>query len=192
LFLEAGLGYGGSCLPKDVKALIAFSKGLGYDPALLNAIEGVNETQPDRAVELAKRLAGGLEGRKVAVLGLSFKPDTDDVREAVSTKIINRLLGEKATVVAYDPAAVDNSRKIFGRRVEYASSARECMRGADCCIVVTEWEEFKQLTPEDFIQNMHQPVLIDGRRIYNPEKFIPRLRFAAIGLGQRIIETSST
>ena len=177
LFLKAGLGYGGSCFPKDVQALIAFSKNLGYDPTLLNAIKEVNEAQPQKAIEQCKRLLDNIQGKRVAILGLAFKPNTDDMREAVSIKIINNLLEEGANVVAYDPAATDNAKKIFEDRIEYAPSATKCISGADCCIIVTEWEEFKDLKPEDFAKHMRKPVLIDGRRIYNPSKFKNKVKF---------------
>jgi UDPglucose 6-dehydrogenase len=182
LFLRAGLGYGGSCFPKDVKALIAFSKSLGYSPVFLDAVEDVNNVQPYQAVRLVKKLIGDLAGKRVAVLGLAFKPDTDDMREAVSVKIVNRLLEEGASVVAYDPKAVVNARYVFGDKIEYAKSSIECLKDAECCIVVTEWDEFKQLEPEDFIKHMKSPLVIDGRRIYNPQEFSRRLKFAAIGL----------
>ena len=184
LFLNAGLGYGGSCLPKDVKALIAFSKGLGYNPTLFNAAEEVNKAQPHKAVELCKRLLGELQGKRIAILGLAFKPDTDDIREAISIKIINQLLEGGANIIAYDPAATNNAKKIFGDRIEYAPSVTKCISGADCSIIVTEWGEFKKLKPEDYIQNMRRPILIDGRRIYNPEAFSQKLKFKAIGIGE--------
>jgi len=182
LFLRAGLGYGGSCFPKDVKALSAVSKSLGYSPVLFNAVEDVNNVQPYQAVRLAKKLIGDLAGKRVAVLGLAFKPNTDDMREAVSVKIINRLLEEGASVVAYDPKAVVNARYVFGDKIEYAKSSIECLEDAECCIVVTEWDEFKQLEPEVFIKHMKSPSVIDGRRIYSPQKFSRGLKFAAIGL----------
>jgi len=183
LFLNAGLGYGGSCFPKDVKALISLSKGLGYNPVLLNAVENVNQSQPYEAVKLAKELLGTLKGKRVGVLGLAFKPDTDDMREAVSIKIINALLEDEAEIVSYDPAAIDNTKKIFGDRIKYASSAIECIGGADCCIIVTEWDEFKRLKPADFIKHMRTPTMVDGRRIYDPKEYGHKLKFAAIGLG---------
>lgn len=182
LFLNAGLGYGGSCLPKDVKAVIAFSRSLGYPPALFEAVEDVNNVQPYRAVKLAKKHIGDLKDKRVAVLGLAFKPDTDDMREAVSIKVINKLLEEGANIVAYDPKAVVNARQIFGNRIEYASSSIECLNDAECCIIVTEWEEFRQLGPEDFIRQMKRPLVIDGRRIYNQEEFSRALNFAGVGL----------
>ena len=184
MFLNASLGYGGSCLPKDVKALIALSRSLGHDPVLIKAAEDVNRAQPYKAVELAKKALSDLKGKRIAILGLAFKPNTDDIRESISIKIIDRLLEDRASVIAYDPAAMTNSKKIFGTRISYASSAIECIKGADCCIIATEWDEFKQLKPDDFVQHMKTPVVVDGRRIYNPEEYSRNLKFTAIGLGQ--------
>ncbi|MCL4429367.1 MAG: UDP-glucose/GDP-mannose dehydrogenase family protein [Chloroflexi bacterium] len=184
LFLDAGLGYGGSCFPKDVKALIACSKSLGYDPKLLDSVEQVNKTQPLKAVMFCKEQLGSLEGKKIAILGLAFKPDTDDMREARVIPIINQLLKEGASVSAYDPVAMPMAKTIFDHKISYASSALRCIKGADACIIVTEWEEFKKLTPEDFAKNMRQPILVDGRRIYNPKTFAAKLQFTALGLGK--------
>lgn len=183
LFLRAGLGYGGPCFPKDIRALISYSKDVEYDPVLLEAVERVNDLQPFRAVELAKKLVGDLRGKRVAILGLSFKPNTSDMRDATSIKLVNKLLQEGAEVVVYDPVAVKEAKKIFGSSVVYAGSARECIHGADCCVVVTEWDEFRELKPEDFLREMRIPAVVDGRRIYDPEIFRGKLRFAAIGLG---------
>lgn len=183
LFLDAGLGYGGSCFPKDVKALIACSKAFGYEPELLESTENVNKTQPLKAVQFCKEQLGNLRGRKIAILGLAFKPETDDMREARVIPIINQLLKEGADVTAYDPVAIPVARTIFSDKIKYAVSAKECIKNADCCLLVTEWEEFKKLTPEDFVANMNQPILIDGRRIYNPELFRSKLTFIAVGLG---------
>ena len=183
LFLNAGLGYGGSCFPKDVKALIAQAKNLGYHLTLLEEVENINKTQPLKAIQFCKELLGNLKGKHIAILGLAFKPDTDDMREARAIPIINQLIKEGAKVTAYDPVATPTAKTIFKDKIEYANSTIECLKNAECCILVTEWDEFKKLTPEDFIQNMKQPVLIDGRRIYNPEEFSKKLKFAAIGLG---------
>ncbi|MFQ6068819.1 MAG: UDP-glucose dehydrogenase family protein, partial [Candidatus Bathyarchaeia archaeon] len=183
-FLRAGLGYGGSCFPKDVEALIAFSNKLGYAPTVLQAVQKVNELQARHAVEKAKEQLTELKGKRIAILGLSFKPNTDDMREARSIPIINQLLKEGANAIAYDPVTIPNAKSIFGNKIKYASSAIDCLKDADCCIIVTEWEEFKKLKPEDFTQNMRQPIMIDGRRIYNPEEFRQKLKFVAIGLGQ--------
>ena len=184
LFLNAGLGYGGSCLPKDLRALIQYSKSLDYEPELLEAVEGVNEGQPQRAIELCKELVGELKNKRVAILGLAFKPDTDDMRGAVSIKVVKRLLEEGARVAVYDPKAMESAKKIFGDAVEYARSLEDCLRGSECAIVVTEWEEFKRLKPEDFLRLMREPVVVDGRRIYDVELFSSKLKFAAVGLGK--------
>jgi len=184
LFLQAGLGYGGSCLPKDVKALIAYSEKLGYKPTLLKAVNKINETQPYKAVELCKKALGNLKGKRIAILGLAFKPNTDDVRNAVSLKIIRKLLKEGASITVYDPVAMPNIKEKFKNSIQYATSALDCINNADCCILVTEWDQFKMLKPEDFVQNMKQPIIIDGRRIYNTESFDRKLKFMAVGLGR--------
>lgn len=184
LFLNAGLGYGGSCFPKDVKALIAQSKNLSYNPELLESVEKVNKTQPLKAIQFCKELLDNLKNKRIAILGLAFKPDTDDMREARVIPIINQLLEEGANVTAYDHVAMLTAKTIFKNKIQYATSAIECLKNADCCIIVTEWDEFKKLKPEDFTQNMKQPILIDGRRIYNTEEFSQKMKFTAIGLGR--------
>ena len=181
-FLEAGLGYGGSCFPKDVKALIAYSNEIHCEPRLLESVEQLNQLQPLKVVDQAKKFLGGLKHKRVALLGLSFKPGTDDMREAVSIKIIQKLLQEQADIAAYDPAAKDNAEKIFGKTITYAPSMQECIRDADCCIIVTEWDEFKSLAPDD-LDSMRTRILIDGRRISDPKKFRGKTKYAAIGLG---------
>jgi UDPglucose 6-dehydrogenase len=183
-FLRAGLGYGGSCFPKDLKALTAFAKKQNYVPTMLKAVQKVNDDQAKHAIELLKSEVGELKNKRIAILGLSFKPDTDDMREAKSIQIINQLLDENANVTVYDPVAVPNAKAIFKNRISYASTPIRCLKNADCCIIVTEWQEFKQLKPEDFTQNMKHPILIDGRKIYNPKTFSKKLKFRAIGLGQ--------
>jgi UDPglucose 6-dehydrogenase len=182
-FLNAGLGYGGSCFPKDVKALVAFSHELGHDSQLLQAVEQVNNLQPSQAIKLAKKQLGNLENKRIAILGLAFKPNTSDMREARSIAIINELLGRGANIVAYDPAAIPTAKTILGNNITYATSPIECLKEADCCIIVTEWDEFKKLTAEDFNRNMRRPIVIDGRRIHNASEFSKKLQFEAIGLG---------
>lgn len=182
-FLNAGLGYGGSCFPKDVKAIIAFSKKLGYTPHMLEATHEVNEKQATRAIEKAKKMLTNLNGKTIAILGLAFKPDTDDMREARSIPIIDQLLSEGAKVTAYDPVATSTAKHLFRNKISYATSAIDCIKDADCCIIVTEWNEFKQLKPETFKKHMKHPILIDGRRIYNPTIYSKQLDFASIGLG---------
>ncbi|NWF87077.1 UDP-glucose/GDP-mannose dehydrogenase family protein [Candidatus Bathyarchaeota archaeon] len=183
-FLNAGLGWGGSCFPKDLKAFIAYSKKLGYNPTLIQAAYKANQDQVKFTIEKVKDNLKTLKGKKIAILGLAFKPNTDDIREARSLKIISQLLKQGAIVTAYDPMATANVKKILKKRINYASSAIECLRNADCAILVTEWEEFKKLKPKDFAENMRKPILIDSRRIYDYEKFSKRLRYIAVGLGE--------
>ncbi|MDW8084593.1 MAG: nucleotide sugar dehydrogenase, partial [Candidatus Caldarchaeum sp.] len=183
LFLKAGLGYGGSCFPKDVRALISYAKQKNYSPILLEAVENLNNKQPFVAVELAEKMAGPLKGKTAAILGLSFKPNTDDIREAVSLKIIDKLLDEGCLVRVYDPAAMENVRRIYGDKLVYAENATKCLESADFCIVATEWDEFRKLRPKDFHTRMKTPIVVDGRRIYDPENFSKLLLYNAVGLG---------
>jgi UDPglucose 6-dehydrogenase len=182
-FLRAGLGYGGSCFPKDLKAFIAHGNKIGYKPELLEAVEKVNILQPLKAIEMAEELIGDLRSRKVALLGLAFKPDTGDMRGAVSIRIIGELLGKGAVIQAYDPAALGNAKRIFGDRIRYCETVDDCLKGTDCSIIITEWDEFRTLEPEDFKSKMRMPVLIDGRRVTDAKKFSYSMKYAAIGLG---------
>jgi len=189
-FLRAGAGWGGSCWPKDLKALEAVASSLGVGLPIVEAAIAVNEAQPNEVVTLAKTLTGTLAEKRVAVLGLSFKPNTDDVREAISIKVVNSLLNQHAWVNAYDPAAMENAKKVFENlpeerknRLTFAHSALDAMKGTDCCIVVTEWDQFRKLKPSDFKTRMRRAALVDGRRIYDPKIFARELKFAAIGLG---------
>jgi len=183
-FLKAGAGWGGSCWPKDLRALESLYTKLGLQARILDATSGVNDAQPLALVQLARELIGELKDKRVAILGLSFKPNTDDMREAVSLKVIDHLLANGASVVGYDPLSIDNAKKVLGRRISFAPTANDALRGSDCCIIVTEWEEFTRLMPRDFLSRMRSPIVIDGRRILKPEKFAKHVRFAAIGLGE--------
>lgn len=181
-FLNAGLGYGGSCLPKDTKALIAYGKGLGCNTKLLESVENVNSDQLTKVIQTCEEQLGRLDSKTIAILGLSYKPDTDDMRNARSTSLIKELTRRGAKVVAYDPIAIPVAKKTLKAGVKYASSATDCVKNADCCIVVTEWNEFRRLGPKDFKNTMKNPLLIDGRRIYDPSRFRKELNFIAIGL----------
>lgn len=163
--------------------ILAFSRSLDVDLPIVDAALRVNESQPILAVEKAKEMLGSLKGKHIAILGLAFKPNTDNIREAVSIKIINRLLQEGAEVRAYDPVAMENVRKILGKKISFTSSADECIEGADCCLVVTEWDEFKKMCCEDFMARMKRPLIIDGRRLYDARKFLNKLEYLAVGLG---------
>jgi len=184
LFLKAGAGWGGSCWPKDLAALRAFAKKIGLEMPLVDATREVNRLQPLHVVQLVEELVGGLRGKKVAVLGLAFKPGTDDMREAVSLTIISQLLRRGAKISAYDPKAVNNARRILGESVEFAPTALDCISGADVAVLVTEWPEFKQLKPEEFVRNMRRPAVVDARRVFNPQDFAAKgVEFRAVGLG---------
>jgi len=183
-FLHAGAGFGGSCFPKDLEAIIAFSRDRRYKPKVMESVLRVNKDQATHVAQLAKKQLGTLRKKRIALLGLSFKPGTDDLREAPSIRIIHHLLREGAKVIAYDPVAISNTRKILGKRIAYAESALSCLANADAAIVVTEWKEFKKLTPTEFKERMRQPVLIDARRIYAPATYGLDLTYSAIGLGE--------
>jgi len=178
-FLRFGVGYGGSCFPKDVKALIAASEKSGYEPKLLKSVEDINKKQP---LEVLK-MTDGLNGKIVSILGLAFKPNTDDIREAPSIKIIRELKKHGAKIKAYDPQATKNMKKIFPD-ITYTDSPLESLKNSDVCFVLTEWKEIKKIEPKDFLNLMRTPVVIDGRRVFDPEK-MKRLGFIykAIGYG---------
>ncbi len=178
-FLRFGVGYGGSCFPKDVKALIAASEKSGYIPRLLKAAEEVNKQQPIEAL----KMAGGLNGKTISILGLAFKPNTDDIREAPSIKLIHELKKHDTKIKAYDPQATENMKKILPN-ITYTDSPLECIKDSDVCFVLTGWKEIKQLEPKDFLNLMKTPIVVDGRRVFDPEK-MKQLGFTykAIGYG---------
>lgn len=164
-FLKAGIGFGGSCLPKDLKALINAAESKGVEVIVLKSILERNEKQPYRAIELLKSVIPNLKNKKIALLGLSFKSNTDDVRESSAIKIANKLIEEGAHVKAYDPKAMENAKKILGDKVEYCKSPIECLKDSDACIIATDWEEFKDIDYSKF----NIPI-IDGRRILDRVK----------------------
>ncbi len=171
-FLNAGAGFGGSCFPKDVRAIRAFAKSKGYEPKILNAVLEVNETQPLRVIELAEKEVGSLSGKSVALLGLSFKPDTDDVRFTRALPIAEALVDKGAEVVAYDPKAIENFKKLTKKSITYAATAKEALKDADICIIQSDWQEFKSLTVQDFKELMKKPLIIDGRRTFDPAQHL--------------------
>jgi len=166
-FLNAGAGFGGSCFPKDVKALIGRAGELGYDPLLLNAVIRINEEQPMYMIELLANRIGDVCNRRIAVLGLSFKNETDDIRESRSIPVIRELLNRGATVAAYDPLASANMREVFPD-VLYCDSAKDALEGADACMIMTEWAEFGSLDQE--FDAMRAVVVIDGRRMVSLDR----------------------
>jgi UDPglucose 6-dehydrogenase len=170
-FLRAGIGYGGSCFPKDVSALKMLAGNTGYHFQLLTAVIEVNELQKRRVVGKLEKHLGSLIGKRVALLGLAFKPDTDDMREASSLVLAARLQGEGAEVVAYDPVAADRAAGMLGS-VEMAGSAAEALEGADAAVLVTEWKEFAELDWAAAAERMNRALVVDGRNFLDPEKLI--------------------
>ena len=167
-FLFPGIGYGGSCFPKDVKALIKFSADKKYDFKLLKAVEQVNEAQKRVLVRKMQNHFGSLKGRTIAVWGLAFKPKTDDMREAPAIPIIQSLLEQGSKVQAYDPEAMRVARAIFGQKVTYAPKSYDALRGADALAVLTEWLEFREPDFARMRKLMRSPVVFDGRNVYQP------------------------
>ena len=169
-FLFPGVGYGGSCFPKDVKALLRFSQSADYDFQILKSVEAVNEKQKLRLLDKLKKHFGTLKGKRIAVWGLSFKPRTDDMREAPSVPLINGMLAAGADVHAYDPEAMSVAKKIFGSKVHLAENSYAALTGADALALVTEWNEFREPDFARMRKLMRSPVIFDGRNIYNPEQ----------------------
>ena len=183
-YLSPGVGYGGSCLPKDVLAFVDVAAKFGYDFGLLKEVDRINRQQIDDFVKKIRNVLGGtVEGKKIGILGLSFKPETDDVREAPSLKIINLLLEQKAEVVAYDPVAIGNVEKILGNKIKFAKDAYEVAEGADCLAIVTEWNEFRDLDFLKIKKIMRKPIIADGRNLYNPQ-VVEKLGFLYNGVGK--------
>lgn len=168
-FLRAGIGYGGSCFPKDTKALHWLSAQNGYELKTVRAAIEVNEQQKLKLVRAAAEKIESFEGMKVAVLGLTFKPGTDDMRESPAIPNIEYLLDRGANVFAFDPVGVENAKKLFGDKVVYTKTVKEALKDAKLCFIMTEWQEIKELTPEDFKENMSDVLVYDGRNCYLPE-----------------------
>jgi UDPglucose 6-dehydrogenase len=181
-FLGAGLGWGGSCFPKDVQALAYMASTHGTHPQLLRAVIDINRYQRRRVVHQLREWLGGLDERVVGLLGLSFKPNTDDMRSAPSIELAHLLANEGAQVKAYDPAALENAHRVLPQ-VELCATPYQAAEDADALVVVTEWNEFKQLDKARLRQAMKQPYLVDGRNIYDAEE-MARLGFTYWGMGR--------
>lgn len=168
-FLNAGLGYGGSCFPKDSSSLLHTARSVGYEFPLLAATIETNDLQPKLFIKKIETALGGFSGKKVAVLGLAFKANTDDMRDAKSLDVIAALLAGGATVTAYDPIAMENTKRIFPQ-ISYAKNAFDAAHGVDAVVVVTEWNEFKQINLEKLKETMSGNFVFDGRNLYDPQK----------------------
>jgi UDPglucose 6-dehydrogenase len=169
-FLHAGIGYGGSCLPKDVASLIHVARSRGYEAPLVSAAHTINHELVDRALEKLARATGGVGGKTVALLGLAFKPNTDDLREAPALRLVHELLRSGARVKVFDPVAMENFRKSTKAPVEYGKNAYEAASGADAVVLVTEWNEFRELDFPRLKTLMRGHVFVDCRNVYSPER----------------------
>mgnify|MGYP005836861967 CR=1 FL=1 len=188
-FLQAGLGWGGSCFPKDVKGLIHTASKLGYDFKLLRSVVEINDTQTTHFLDRLSRAIGGFSDKRVAMWGLAFKPNTDDIRDAKSIVILNHLLEAGATVAAFDPAAADAMQKLFPD-VEYVRTPFDAVDGADALILVTEWSEFRQIDLAEAARRMKGKILADGRRIYN-KSFVEKAGLQYLTIGGPSVDTGS-
>ncbi|MCK5082288.1 MAG: UDP-glucose/GDP-mannose dehydrogenase family protein, partial [Candidatus Omnitrophica bacterium] len=183
-FLNAGVGYGGSCFPKDVDAFVRISEKSGYDFGLLREVRKVNEEQKASFVRLIEDKLWIVKNKVIGVLGLAFKPDTDDMRSAPSIDIINALQQEGAKIKAYDPVAMPNAKKIF-KKITYGKDPYDTAKGCDCLLLLTEWDEFKKLNFKKIGSAMKQAVLFDGRNLYH-DKGLEDLGFEYHGIGRGV------
>ncbi len=185
-YLSGALAYGGPCFPRDNKAFTTFAKRIGCEARLAEATDAENEHQNERVVELVSKRVGGASGKRIAILGLTYKPDTDVIEESAAMEIADTLLQKGARLSVYDPAGMENARKILGEEnIRYAGSAKECLQGADFCILATPWKEFKDLKAEDFTANMKKAVLLDCWRLFDRLEFKGKLEYFAIGLDSK-------
>jgi UDPglucose 6-dehydrogenase len=183
-FLSAGLGFGGSCFPKDTDSLVHTAAALGYDFALLQQVVEINRERAGHFVDIIAKALGPLDGRVVAVLGLAFKPNTDDMREAKSVEVIDGLLKLGVAVRSYDPVAMPNARRSLPGSITFCESPYEAAAGADAVALVTEWNEFKFLDLERLRGVMRQPVIFDGRNLWQPDR-MRRLGFEYYSIGRK-------
>src|SRR3989338_332454 len=182
-FLNAGIGYGGFCFPKDAEAFIRISEKLGYDFKLLKAVQETNFAQRKLFVRKIEKALWVVKGKAIGVLGLAFKPDTDDMRFAPSIRIINDLQGEGAEIKAYDPKAMQKAKEVL-KGVEYCSSPYDAAKDSDALVIVTEWNEFKEMDLKKIKSLMKHPLIVDGRNIYNPD-LMKKEGFTYISIGRK-------
>lgn len=181
-FLQAGIGYGGFCFPKDLRAYIRIAEKVNYDFELLKVVEKINNEQRLRFVDKIKNALWNISGKKIGVLGLSFKPNTDDMRFAPSVEIISLLQKEGAEIKAYDPKANEKAKDIL-QNVTFCKNAYETAKGSDCLVIITEWDEFKKMNLAKIKKLLNTPIIIDGRNIFSPEK-MKKLGFRYICMGK--------
>lgn len=182
-FLNAGIGFGGSCFPKDLAAFIHIAERCGYDFGILKEVQDANRRQRLIVIKKIEELLWNLHKKTVGVLGLSFKPGTDDLREAPSLEVIKMLQKEGVHIKVYDPVSMKKAKPILGKGVDFCKDAYQAAKGSDCLIIVTEWNEFKELDFKKIKKLMRQPLLVDGRNIYDPSE-MKKLGFKYIGIGR--------
>ena len=180
LFLNAGPGYGGSCLPKDVKAIMNFSSKIGVSPLLLNAVEKSNQQQIDNTINLIEKNCGNLKGKNISILGLSFKPKTDDIRDSISLLIIEKLLKKQAKIKVHDPMAIENVKKKYKNKITYSNSISDALKDSYCGVIMTAWPEYSKIKNKN-LENMKKRIIIDTRRILKDQKL--DCIYNAIGIG---------
>jgi UDPglucose 6-dehydrogenase len=180
-FLNAGPGYGGSCLPKDMKALINFAKQSKVDPTLLQAVDKINENQINNIIIRLKNKLGKLESKNVTILGTAFKPNTDDVRESIAIELIKKLLKLKVNVTIHDPKAINNTKEIFEEKINYSGNILQSLRDSHCAIIMTQWKEYESIN-NNMIKNMKKKLVFDTRRILAKKKL--NADYYAIGIGE--------
>jgi len=180
LFLNAGPGYGGSCLPKDMKALINFANKVGIKPKLLDAVEEINLKQLEQIIIMLEEKLGTLRSKRITILGTAFKPNTDDIRDSVGIELIKKLLKKRATVTIYDPKSMNNTMKVFGDKIFYAKSLPSSLNNSECLIIMTQWKQFEILNNK-LIKSMKRKLVVDCRRILS--KKILDADYYAIGIG---------
>lgn len=183
-FLGSGVGWGGSCFPKDLNAIVAFSRSHGFEAQIIQSVIDVNDRQALHALTLAEELIGSLEGKTIALLGLAFKPGTDDMRYAPSRRMAEVAVKKGAKIQGYDPKSKESAIIAFEQdetEIKLVDSVDEVLNDADCAIVCAEWEEFCDLKPEFFIAKMKTPCVVDGRKIYDPIEFSKQLKYRTIG-----------
>lgn len=185
-YILSGCGYGGSCFPKDTKAFISFAKEMKEDANLIKSVVSINKTQPQRLIRLLKSALGAkLKNKRIAVLGLSFKPNTDDLRESPAFPVIDELLLAGAKVICHDPKVYQERipQELSKKPIVLAKTVQEAIKNTDAVIIITSWDEYSKLTSKFFKKNMKQPIIIDGRRIYNKSSFIKSgITYKGIGL----------
>jgi UDPglucose 6-dehydrogenase len=182
-FLSAGIGFGGSCFPKDLAAFVHIAEKAGYDFSILKEVQRVNKHQRRSVIKRIEELLWNLNKKTVGVLGLSFKPGTDDLREAPSMEIIGMLQNEGVHVKVFDPVAMSKAKIALGKGVKFCKDAYETAKDSDCLLIVTEWNEFKELDFKKIKKLMRQPIIVDGRNIYDPKE-MKSLGFKYVGIGR--------